>query len=101
MYGVGLRGQPAVHVGQQVAHHAQLLLVVANPGPALLSHLLQPGSATDPTYQCVVIRKQSCPLKVKACPLMVQSRPFMVQSCPLWSILATPTPPLWFSLVPS
>ncbi len=45
MNGIALGGEAAVHVRQQVAHHAQLLLVVRNQGSTLLLHLLH----TSPT----------------------------------------------------
>ncbi len=40
MNGVALGGEAAVHVRQQVAHHAQLLLVVQHQGSTLLLYLL-------------------------------------------------------------
>ena len=40
MNGIALGGEAAVHVRQQVAHHAQLLLVVQHQGSTLLLNLL-------------------------------------------------------------
>jgi hypothetical protein len=51
MNGIALGGETPVHVRQQVAHHAQLLLVVSNQGSTLLLHFLHTRPAKSKINQ--------------------------------------------------